>query len=81
MLNEINDNNTVEEVKTPINNGDDASATKAPADTDKQIKDKCLKNFARKHGVTTNENHRFLNVVLKQLFNNFEKQHGAEPIL
>ena len=39
MLNETNDNNTVEEVKTPINSGDDASATKAPAGIDKQIKD------------------------------------------
>ena len=30
MLNEINDNNTVEEVKTSDNIGDDASAIEAP---------------------------------------------------
>ena len=39
MLNEINDNNTVEEVETSNNIGDDASATKAPAEMNKEIKD------------------------------------------
>ena len=39
MLNEINENNTVEEVKTSKNIGDDASAIEAPAGKDKEIKD------------------------------------------
>tara|TARA_B100002051_G_scaffold211982_1_gene203625 strand:+ start:238 stop:2133 length:1896 start_codon:yes stop_codon:yes gene_type:complete len=38
MLNEKN-NNTVEEVETSNNNGDDASATKAPAEINKEIID------------------------------------------
>ena len=39
MLNEINDNNTVEEVKTSDNIGDDASAIEAPTGMNKDIKD------------------------------------------
>ena len=39
MLNEINDNSTVEEVGTSNNIGDDASAAKAPAEVNKKIKD------------------------------------------
>ena len=39
MLNETNDNNTVEEVETSNNIGDDASATKAPAEINKEIID------------------------------------------
>ena len=39
MLNEINDENTVEEVTAPINNGDDTSATEAPSGNKKEIID------------------------------------------
>ena len=39
MLNEINDNNTVEEVKTSDNIEDDASAIEAPTGMNKDIKD------------------------------------------
>ncbi len=39
MLNEMNESNTVEEVKTSKNIGDDASAIEAPAGKDKEIKD------------------------------------------
>ena len=39
MLNEINDNNTVEEVKTSDNIEDDASAIEAPTGINKDIKD------------------------------------------
>ena len=39
MLNETNDINTVEEVETSNNNGDDASASNAPAGENKDIKD------------------------------------------
>ena len=39
MLNEINDNNTVEEVKTSDNIGDDASAIEAPTGMNKDTKD------------------------------------------
>ena len=38
MLNDTN-NNTVEEVETPNNNGDDISASKAPAGIDKEVRD------------------------------------------
>ena len=39
MLNEINDNSTVEEVETSNNIEDDTSAAKAPAEVNKEIKD------------------------------------------
>ena len=39
MLNELNDNDTVEEVETSNEIGDDTSANKAPADMNKEIKD------------------------------------------
>ena len=39
MLNEINDENTVEELKTPINNGGDTSVVEAPSGSKKEITD------------------------------------------
>ena len=39
MLNEINDENTVEELKTPINNGDNTSVVEAPSGSKKEITD------------------------------------------
>lgn len=39
MLNEINDENTVKELKTPIDNGDDTSVVEAPSGSKKEITD------------------------------------------